>query len=102
MELSYDLGNSEAPSPKLRERLISALATRLRDGVISVTVDETRSQWRNRSLARRRLAALLEEAARPEVKRRPTRPGRAARRRRLEDKRRRGRLKRMRGKPDDE
>lgn len=48
---------------------------------------ESRSQWRNRSIAMRKLGEELDEAARPTPRRRPTRPSRAARRRRLEEKR---------------
>lgn len=50
--------------------------------------EQSRSQWRNRSMARARLAALLDEAATPVAPRRPTRPSRRAREARLAAKRR--------------
>lgn len=53
----------------------------------TVAAAESRSQWRNRSLAMKKLADELDEAARPPRRRKPTRPSRAARRRRLEEKR---------------
>ena len=54
--------------------------------VITVTASESRSQWRNRAMARRRLVARLEEALRPPRPRRPTRPTGASRRARLESR----------------
>jgi ribosome-associated protein len=64
---------------------------------------ESRSQWRNRSIARGRLAAALDAAATVAAPRRPTRPSRAARKARLEAKRRAAELKRSRAwRPDDD
>lgn len=54
---------------------------------VTTSAADSRSQWRNRSMARQRLADLLDEAARPPKRRRPTRPSRSARQRRLEEKR---------------
>jgi ribosome-associated protein len=67
-----------------------------------VSVDETRSQWRNRAIARRRLAEILVDAARRPKRRIGTRPSRAAKRRRLERKRKRGEIKRLRGPLEEE
>lgn len=102
VELQFDLGASPSVDDTARRRMLGRLGPRARDGVVTVVVDESRSQWRNRQLARRRLRELVEEALRPETKRRPTRPSRAARRRRLEEKRRRSITKRLRGRPDIE
>jgi ribosome-associated protein len=67
-----------------------------------VSASEHKSQWRNREAARTRLAALLRDAiAAPPRKRRPTKPSKNAVRRRLDDKKRRGETKRLRGRPDD-
>jgi len=102
VELSYDLAASDALDPVLKERALRALAGRLVDGVITVTASEHRSQLRNRQAAASRLAALLTEAtAPPPAARRPTRPSRAARERRLADKQRRSELKRLRRSKDD-
>lgn len=67
---------------------------------ISVVARESRSQHRNRKTALARLRAALEELARPETPRIPTKVPARAKRRRLEDKRRRSRVKRSRRKPD--
>ncbi len=101
VEVRFDLGSSISVPEDLRERMLARLATRAPGGIVTVTVDESRSQWRNRVTARRRLAELLDDALRPpRRKRRPTMPSRAARRRRLESKRRRGDTKRLRRRPE--
>ncbi len=97
--LSWDVGASSI-EPKLRERIERGLGTALDAGRLQVTIGESRSQWRNRQLARRRLAELVEEALRPPPRpRRPTRPTRRQRRNRLEEKRKRGETKRLRRRP---
>ena len=101
-ELSYDLAGSEALPAPLKERALRALQGRLVDGVITVTASEHRSQLRNREAAAARLSELLTEAtAPPPPVRRPTRPSRAARERRLADKQRRSQTKRLRRPTDD-
>jgi ribosome-associated protein len=67
--------------------------------VRAVAQDE-RSQARNRELALERLAARLREGLRVQRPRVPTKPTAAARERRLEEKRRRGEMKRLRRPPD--
>src|SRR5262249_7535931 len=75
-----------------RERALRRLASRLTDGVLTVTASAERSQLLNRLAARERLAALIREGiAPPPPPRLPTRPGRAARERRLPAKRARAR-----------
>lgn len=67
---------------------------------VTVTVSETRSQVRNRAIALDRLRRRLDEASRPVPARRPTRPSRAAVKRRLAAKRHRSDIKRARRRPD--
>jgi ribosome-associated protein len=95
--LSVDLESCGGLSDALRRRAID----RLGHGVVSVTIADSRSQWRNRKLARRALADTLRDALRPPPPtRRKTKPSRAAKRRRLDEKRRRGEVKRGRGRVD--
>lgn len=101
-ELSWDLAASESVPDRVRSVLEQRLGERVRAGVVTVTVDDTRSQWQNRALARRRLARLLEDASRDERPRTPTRPTRASRQRRLEAKRHRAETKELRKRPGDE
>ena len=80
--------------PDLRARLVGRLGAEVR-----VTVDDTRSQTRNRELALDRLEQRLASALTTPRRRRATKPSRAAKRRRVDAKRRRGQVKRGRGKP---
>ncbi|MFC5266802.1 alternative ribosome rescue aminoacyl-tRNA hydrolase ArfB [Kribbella qitaiheensis] len=102
VELSFDVAGTTAFNEVLRERALERLSSRLVDGVLTVTASEQRSQWRNREAARTRLASILRDAiAAPPRKRRPTRPSKNAVRRRLDEKKRRGETKRLRGRPTD-
>jgi ribosome-associated protein len=102
VELSFDVAASTALSEVLKARALERLESRLVDGVLTVAASEQRSQWRNREAARTRLAGLIRDAiAAPPRKRRPTRPSKNAVRRRLDDKKRRGDTKRLRGRPTD-
>lgn len=100
VELSWDLAGSGALPAAVRHRALDRLAGQLVDGVVTVTASARRSQLRNREDARDRLAALVAVAvAPPPPARRPTRPGAAARQRRLDAKSRRSDLKRLRRPP---
>lgn len=102
VELSYDVERSPALSETLRARALERLAGRLVDGVLTVTASDRRSQRQNRDLARERLAETLRAAvAPPPKKRRPTKPGKGAVQARLDDKKRRGQVKRLRRDLDD-
>jgi ribosome-associated protein len=97
VELSLDVANTTALGPIQRKRALERLSGRLVDGVLTVPASEHRSQYRNREQARERLAGLLARAvAPPPPRRKPTKPSRAAVERRLADKRRRARTKRLR------
>lgn len=85
----------------LPEDVRHALVEKLGEQV-EITAADSRSQFRNRAIARKRLAEKLEEALVPEAPRRPTRPTRASRRRRLAAKRARSEKKRLRRRPDPE
>lgn len=100
VELLFDIGASAALDASSRSRIIENLGAQLTAGVLTVRVGDSRSQWRNRQMARRRMAETLRNALRPpQPKRRPTRPSRAARERRLAEKRTRSETKRMRRRP---
>ncbi|MBY8870865.1 aminoacyl-tRNA hydrolase [Micromonospora sp. PLK6-60] len=97
VELSFDLAASPSLPDRLRERALDRLSGRLVDGVVTVAASEHRAQLANREAARARLAALLREAvAPPPPPRRPTRPSRGAKERRLADKKRQSQRKRDR------
>lgn len=101
-ELSFDIAASTALPAPLKQRALAALEGRFADGVITIAASDYRSQLRNREAAAARLAELLTEATAPPPRaRRPTRPTRAARERRLADKQRRSQVKRLRRSSDD-
>jgi ribosome-associated protein len=68
-----------------------------KEGEIVITARRFRTREQNREDALERLVALLRRAAEPPLRRRPTRPGKAAKERRLEAKARRGDIKQSRG-----
>jgi ribosome-associated protein len=99
-ELSFDIAASPSLPDDARDRILGRLGRRAPRGILTVSVDESRSQWRNRILARRRMARVLADALAPEpAARRRTGPSRAARRRRLAAKRARSDTKRLRRRP---
>ena len=99
VQLRFDVRRSSLP-PELRARLLALPDQRItRDGVIVIRADRFRHQARNREDALDRLRALIARARHRPPARIPTRPGAAARRRRLEAKQKRGHIKRLRGRP---
>lgn len=102
VELIFDLAGSTALPPELKARALSRLAGRLTNGQLAISAAQFRSQLRNRQAARDRLAALLAQAIAPPPRaRRPTKPSKAAVARRLEDKTRRSKIKRLRRLPPE-
>ena len=103
VQLRFDLAGSPSLPETVRARAARLAGRRLnRDGILVITAARFRSQERNREDALARLVALLQTAARPPRPRVATRPSRAAKKRRLEAKARRGALKKQRrSKPDD-
>lgn len=94
VEVRFDAAGSPSLGPRQRARVVERLGP-----VVRITVSTSRSQARNRDLALERLAVRLAEALRVEKPRRPTKPSRSARKKRVEDKRHRGARKRDRGRP---
>ena len=95
VEASFDVEASSALSEAQKRRVVGKAGPVLR----AIAQDE-RSQWRNRELATERLVESLREALRVPRRRRPTKPTKASRERRLEQKRRRSNTKRLRRPPD--
>ena len=98
VELEYDVTTSTALTDTQRQRLLA----RLPEPVVRVVASEHRSQHRNRVAARERLAEQLRTAlAPPPPTRRPTKPTRGSKERRLEAKKQRGTTKSLRGRVRD-
>jgi len=97
VELSFDVEHSPSLPAATRERMLHRLEGRLVDGVLTVAASEHRAQLANRRAARERMAEVLAAAAAPPSRpRRPTKPSRASQQRRLDQKARRGEVKRGR------
>ena len=103
VQLSLDVASTSALGPVQRARALERLEGRLVDGVLTVTVQDERSQLRNRELALERLRdAIASAIAPPPHTRRPTKPGKAAVERRITSKKRRSRTKRLRRISDED
>lgn len=99
VELRYD-AHAAALSEEIRERLLALAGSRAtKDGVIVILAQRFRTQDMNRADARARLAALLERARTRPKKRVATKAPKAAKRKRLEGKKRRSEIKQRRGRP---
>ena len=101
VQLRFDTARSASLPPRIRARLLKLAGRRANsEGVIVISATNHRSQRLNREEARERLVELLREASRTPRPRVATRPTASSRRRRLEDKRKRGSLKRERREVD--
>lgn len=102
VELRFDprVGGLSEP---VRARLAAIAGSRMTDdGILVIQAREFRTQAANREAARERLEELLQRAARPPRARRPTKPTRAAKERRLEEKTHRAAVKRDRRRREGE
>ncbi len=98
VQLRFDARHSAGLSNAVFLRLKTFAGRRMtRDGVIVITANRQRTQEANRRDALDRLTALIREAATPPKHRRPTKPSKAARQRRVDAKTRRGNIKKGRG-----
>jgi ribosome-associated protein len=101
VHLRFDIRASSLPEP-VKQRLLHRGDQRVtREGVVVIKAQQHRSLEMNRDEALARLQALVDAAATVPKRRRPTRPTRASKQRRLESKARRGRVKALRGRIDD-
>lgn len=102
VQISFDVAASTALDEVQRARLLRRLGPKLAGTVVTVVSAESRSQRRNRTTARERLAAMIREGvAPPAPPRRRTRPTHGSVERRLAVKRQRGETKRNRSRPMD-
>jgi ribosome-associated protein len=97
VEAVFDVGASSALSEEQKRRVTARLGP-----VVRATAKDTRSQTRNRQLALQRLRSRLASALVVQRPRRPTKPTAAARRKRLDAKRRRSERKQARRRPEPE
>jgi ribosome-associated protein len=97
VQLRFDVRHSPSLPGDVRARLERLAGSRLtRDGVLVIIAQRHRTQLRNRQDALDRLLDLIRRAAVAPIRRRPTRPTKASRERRIEGKKRRGGIKHLR------
>jgi ribosome-associated protein len=97
VEIRFDVRHSPSLSNTVRDRLSRLAGRRLTsDGVLIIQAQRFRAQDQNRQEARQRLIALIRQAAVAPKRRRPTRPTLASKHRRIESKRKRGTIKKLR------
>jgi ribosome-associated protein len=103
VQLRFDVLHSPSLPDDVRVRLLKLAGHRLtKDGVLIVAARESRDQVRNRETARVRLAELIRRATVVPKRRKPTKPTRAAKERRIESKKRHARTKQQRAKRFDD
>ena len=96
IEAVFDVRASATLTPQQKERITGRLGPR-----VTAVSQDSRGQARNRALALERLSDRLAGALKPRKRRRPTKPGRGARERRLESKRHKSQRKQSRRRPTD-
>lgn len=102
VELRFEAERSPALTGPVKSRLKRIAGRRwTKDGAIILQVDETRSQSRNRDIARDRLAEMITRALVAPKRRIATKPTRASQRRRVDAKKARGSVKALRGRVSD-
>jgi ribosome-associated protein len=95
VEASFDVSASSALTEEQKRRVMARCGP-----IVRAVAQDTRSQRRNRDLALERLTGRLGRALAVQRRRKATRPTRAAKERRLQQKRQRGETKRLRGRPE--
>ena len=95
VEASFDVAASSVLTDEQKRRIMARCGP-----VVRAVSQETRSQHRNRELALERLGTRIANALAVQRPRKKTKPTRAAKERRLQQKRRRGETKRLRGRPE--
>jgi len=102
IHLRFDVAASSLPAA-VKARLLGLKDQRItRDGVVVIKAQQHRSQEMNREEALGRLHRMVENASHVPSPRKATKPTRSAKKKRLENKVRRGRIKQLRGKVDPE
>ncbi len=102
IHLRFDIKKSSLPL-WVKQRLLALKDRRItKDGIIVIKSQQTRSQLDNREMALLRLAELIEPVLVTSKVRRPTKPTKGSKMRRMDSKTRRGKTKAMRGRVQDD
>ncbi|MDP2995212.1 MAG: alternative ribosome rescue aminoacyl-tRNA hydrolase ArfB [Anaerolineales bacterium] len=97
VQLRFDVRNSPSLTEEVKARLVKLAGNKMtQDGVLVIEAKRYRAQEQNRSDAEQRLTTLIQKALFKPKRRRPTRPTMASQMRRVDSKKRRGAVKRIR------
>lgn len=98
--LSFDIESSEGLNMREKKLLKKALASRLTtEGILNLSCEESKSQHQNKDLVIKRFLSILKKGLIVPKRRIATKPTKASKRRKLDDKKRRGQTKALRNKP---
>lgn len=100
--LRFHVHGSQVLTERQKEQIQTKLASQLtKEGELIITAEESRSQLKNKETAIKKLDRLLTKAFTIPKKRKPTKPTKGSKRRRLDSKKQQGEKKKWRQKPDD-
>tara|TARA_Y100000746_G_C15261729_1_gene349947 strand:+ start:249 stop:653 length:405 start_codon:yes stop_codon:yes gene_type:complete len=98
--LSFDLENSAGLNTREKRLLKKALASRLtNDGILNLSCEESKSQHQNKDLVIKRFLSVIKKGLIVPKRRIPTKPTKASKRKKIDEKKRRGQTKALRNKP---
>ncbi len=102
VQLRFNVRNSPSLLTEVKDRLAQLAGTRMtQDGVLVIEAKRHRMQEQNRHDAQERLMTLIQKARESPMKRRPTRPNAAANAKRIDKKKHRAAIKRLRRVPSN-
>ena len=102
VELLFDIANSPSLSEKDRSVLLERLHSKIHNGILRIVVQKSRSQWKNKQLAIEHFSQILLKSLSPQKVRIATEASKAAKERRLKQKKMQATLKKLRRVIDDE
>jgi len=101
VELRFDVNDSETLPETQKQRILSKLKNRITtDGELVLTSSVERTQWRNKEKVTQKFFELVEQALTPPKKRIKTKPTKASKAKRLENKKKQGQKKQLRKPPE--
>ena len=101
VELRFDIPNSSVLNEKEKQRLLRKLSNKsTKEGVLIITAEESRSQIKNKEQALEKFYATIRDGLKTRKKRKPTKPTRASKEKRIQEKKKHGEKKSNRKPPD--
>lgn len=100
VELFWNVEESNGVTSQQKQRLIKKLKNKINsEGELHITCEETRSQIKNREIAEKKLFNTIKEALKKSKRRIKTKPTKASQKKRVDDKKKKGQIKKLRKNP---